>query len=67
MELRLKIAAELGKPLRPREIKFVADLPKTRNAKIMRRIIRAAYLDLDLGDTSAIGNPEAIDAIRHAG
>ncbi len=66
MELRSKIAAELGKPLRPREVKFVADLPKTRNAKIMRRIIRAAYLDLDLGDTSAIGNPEAIDAIRHA-
>jgi len=66
-ELRTMIAAELGKPLRPKEIKFVADLPKTRNAKVMRRIVRAAYLDLDLGDTSAIGNPEAIDAIRHAG
>lgn len=59
-----KVAAEMGKPLAPKDIKFVADLPKTRNAKIMRRVIRNAYLDQSPGDTSSLVNPEAIDEIR---
>jgi acetyl-CoA synthetase len=63
-ELKFNVGEQLGKPLKPRDIKFVSDLPKTRNAKVMRRIVRSAYLGLDLGDTSSIGNPEAIDAIR---
>jgi acetyl-CoA synthetase len=52
--------------LAPREILFVRDLPKTRNAKVMRRIIRAAYLGLDPGDTSSLVNPEAVEEIRRA-
>jgi acetyl-CoA synthetase len=59
-------ARELGKPLRPSRIHFVSDLPKTRNAKVMRRIIRAAYLDEDPGDTSALENPSALALIRAA-
>lgn len=59
-ELRAKVGRELGKPLTPREVRFVADLPKTRNAKVMRRMIRAAYLGEDLGDTSALVNPESL-------
>lgn len=65
-ELRALVAASLGKPLAPREILFVNDLPKTRNAKVMRRIIRAAYLGLDPGDTSSLVNPEAVNEIRRA-
>ncbi len=38
------VAAELGRPLKPKAIKFCTALPKTRNAKVMRRLIRAAYL-----------------------
>jgi acetyl-CoA synthetase len=34
------IAARLGKPLRPEAIESVRDLPKTRNAKVMRRVIQ---------------------------
>jgi len=64
--LKDKVAAELGKPLKPREIKFVRDLPKTRNAKVMRRIIRAAYLGYDPGDTSSLENPSAVEEIRRA-
>ncbi len=60
------VARALGKPLAPREIRFVNDLPKTRNAKVMRRMIRAAYLGLDPGDTSSLVNPEAVEAIRLA-
>ncbi|HZY41883.1 MAG TPA: AMP-dependent synthetase, partial [Anaerolineae bacterium] len=61
------VADELGKPLMPKDIKFVKDLPKTRNAKVMRRIIRAAYLGLDPGDTSSLENPDAVEDIRHSG
>jgi acetyl-CoA synthetase len=61
------VANELGKPLKPNEIKFVKDLPKTRNAKVMRRVIRSAYLGQELGDTSSLENPAAVEEIRRAG
>jgi acetyl-CoA synthetase len=65
-ELRELVAKNLGKPLAPREILFVRDLPKTRNAKVMRRVIRAAYLGEDPGDTSSLVNPESVEEIRRA-
>jgi acetyl-CoA synthetase len=64
--LKERVAAGLGKPLKPREIKFVRDLPKTRNAKVMRRVIRAAYLGNDPGDVSSLENAAAVDEIRLA-
>lgn len=60
------IAAELGKPLRPAFVRFVSQLPKTRNAKVMRRLIRAAHLGLDPGDVSSLEDPSAMNAIREA-
>jgi acetyl-CoA synthetase len=66
-ELRERVAKELGKPLRPEKIYFVESLPKTRNAKVMRRVIRAAFLGEDPGDTTALENPAAVEAIRQAG
>ncbi len=65
-ELRQAVVAEMGKPLAPRAILFVSDLPKTRNAKVMRRMIRAAYLGQDPGDTSSLVNPQAVDEIKNA-
>jgi acetyl-CoA synthetase len=64
--LKNLVADELGKPLKPSEIKFVNDLPKTRNHKVMRRIIRAAYLGQDPGDTSSLENPQAVEEIKQA-
>ncbi|MCB0118610.1 MAG: AMP-binding protein [Anaerolineales bacterium] len=64
-ELHEMVVAEMGKPLAPKTILFVNDLPKTRNAKVMRRMIRAAYLGLELGDTSSLVNPGAVDEIRN--
>ena len=58
------VVAEMGKPLAPKAILFVSDLPKTRNAKVMRRMIRAAYLGLELGDTSSLVNPQAVEEVR---
>jgi acetyl-CoA synthetase len=61
------VADRLGKLARPREVRFVADLPKTRSAKIVRRLVRAVRLGAaELGDTSTLANPEAIDAVRDA-
>jgi acetyl-CoA synthetase len=65
-ELVALVAKELGKPLAPKAVLFVADIPKTRNAKVMRRVIRAAYLDERPGDLSALVNPEAVEEIVHA-
>jgi acetyl-CoA synthetase len=58
------VTGELGKPLAPRAIYFVADLPKTRNAKVMRRILRSTFLGEDPGDTSSLVNPDCLEAIR---
>jgi acetyl-CoA synthetase len=65
-ELHARVVSDLGKPLAPKAIRFVPDLPKTRNAKVMRRMIRAAYLGEDPGDRSALVNPEALEAIAQA-
>ncbi len=65
-ELRLMVAEAMGKPLTPKEVLFVSDLPKTRNAKVMRRMIRAAYLGEDPGDMASLVNPEAVEEIRRA-
>jgi acetyl-CoA synthetase len=66
-EIKQCVAERLGKPLAPDEVKFVRDLPRTRNAKILRRVIRGAYLGAgDLGDLSALENPAAVEEIRRA-
>src|SRR5438132_5310647 len=63
-ELKNKVATELGKALAPKEIIFVADIPKTRNAKVMRRVVRAAYIGEKLGETSALENPGTLEEIK---
>jgi acetyl-CoA synthetase len=67
-DVRAAIAAEvvreLGKALKPEVIEIVPALPKTRSGKVMRRVIRAAYLGLDPGDVSALDDPRVVDAIR---
>ena len=65
-ELKQSVAVAMGKPLTPKAVLFVSDLPKTRNAKVMRRMIRAAYLGDDPGDTASLVNPEAVEEIKRA-
>ncbi len=66
-ELKQLVAKDMGKPLAPSRIHFVSALPKTRNAKVMRRVIRAAYLREDAGDLSALENPAAVEEIKQCG
>jgi acetyl-CoA synthetase len=63
-ELSGLVADHLGKSFRPTRVVFVAELPKTRSAKIMRRTIRAAVLGRDPGDLSSLENPGALEGIR---
>lgn len=66
-ELIATVARRLGKLGRPEKVLYTEDLPKTRSAKILRRLIRAKYLgEEELGDLSSLQNPEALEAIRRA-
>ncbi|OWU83217.1 AMP-dependent synthetase [Oceanicola sp. 22II-s10i] len=60
------VVSRMGRTYRPRHVLLAEDLPKTRNLKIMRRVIRAILLREDPGDLSAISNPESIDALKSA-
>jgi acetyl-CoA synthetase len=64
--IRQTISKQLGSSLRPERVYCVRELPKTRNAKIMRRVIRATYLGLPAGDTTALENPQAVAEIAAA-
>ena len=70
-ELRASIAAavvgELGKALRPDLVEVLPALPKTRSGKVMRRVIRAAFLGQDPGDVSALDDATVLDVIRGLG
>jgi acetyl-CoA synthetase len=56
----------LGKAFKPERIVWVAALPKTRSAKIVRRAVRATAVGEDPGDLSSLENPESLDEIHAA-
>jgi acetyl-CoA synthetase len=67
-ELGGLIGERLGRPFVPHRVHRVAELPRTRTGKTMRRLVRSAYLGVEpLGDTSALENPSALDAVRACG
>jgi len=65
-ELVALVARELGASFRPSAIRFATAIPKTRNAKVLRRAIRAAVTGADAGDLSSLEDPSALDAVRQA-
>jgi acetyl-CoA synthetase len=65
-EVAERVADDLGKAFRPERVLFVAALPKTRSAKIVRRAVRAKALGRDPGDLSSLENPEALEEIGNA-
>lgn len=60
------VERRLGKPFRPGRVVFVPQLPKTRNAKVMRRVIRRVLAGEDPGDLSALENPGSVELLRQA-
>ncbi|MBF6723608.1 acetyl-coenzyme A synthetase, partial [Acinetobacter baumannii] len=67
-ELRQMVTREIGAFAKPELIQFVTGLPKTRSAKIMRRILRKiANNDLDnVGDTSTLADASVVDDLIEA-
>ena len=60
------VVAGHGSPFRPKRTLLVSELPKTRNMKTMRRLVRAALTGEAPGDLSALVNPEAFDELKKA-
>ena len=54
----------LGRAFRPAAVHLVAELPKTRSLKIMRRVIRDLYTGRAPGDLSSLDNPSALPPLR---
>ena len=65
-ELVEEVVRSMGKAIRPERVLFARELPKTRSAKIMRRVVRATYLGRDPGDLSSLDNPGGVQAISDA-
>ncbi len=63
-ELRQHVAETIGPIARPERVIFVADLPKTRSAKIMRRLLRDIAEGRVLGDTTTLTDPAVVEEIK---
>jgi acetyl-CoA synthetase len=61
------VERSLGKPFRPSAVHLVPRLPKTRNGKILRRVIRNVFLGDPPGDLSSIDDMASLDPIRTLG
>ena len=62
--LAAAVATEFGSSFRPQRVIFVSDLPKTRNMKVMRRVIRSVLTHEATGDLSSLVNPEAVEELQ---
>ncbi|GHD26447.1 acetate--CoA ligase [Streptomyces galbus] len=62
--LRSHVAKEIGPIARPRQILLVAELPKTRSGKIMRRLLRDVAENRALGDVTTLTDSAVMDEIR---
>ena len=63
-DLRAHVAKDIGPIARPRQILVVAELPKTRSGKIMRRLLRDVAEHREVGDVTTLADPTVTDAIR---
>ena len=62
-ELRDHVAQEIGPIAKPRQILIVAELPKTRSGKIMRRLLRDVAEQRDIGDATTLADPAVMSLI----
>ncbi len=63
-KLRQHVAKQIGAIARPEQIIFTADLPKTRSAKIMRRLLRDIAEGRVLGDTTTLTDPAVVQDLQ---
>jgi acetyl-CoA synthetase len=63
-ELRNHVGEKIGAIAKPDKIFFTAELPKTRSAKIMRRLLRDIAEGKVLGDTTTLADPTVLASIK---
>jgi acetyl-CoA synthetase len=64
-ELKQHVVDKIGALARPEEIIFAAELPKTRSAKIMRRLLRDIAEGRVLGDTTTLADPKVVESLQN--
>ena len=62
--LKTHVAEQIGAIARPRQIFIVAELPKTRSGKIMRRLLQDVAEGRDIGDTTTLADSSVMQIIR---
>jgi acetyl-CoA synthetase len=65
-ELRDYVGQKISPIAKPKRLMFTPDLPKTRSAKIMRRLLRDIASGQKLGDTTTLADPGVVEQIRDA-
>jgi acetyl-CoA synthetase len=63
-ELKKHVRKEIGPIAAPETIYITDKLPKTRSGKIMRRVIRALVSGQEIGDTTTLEDPGAVEEVR---
>ena len=63
-ELRKHVRKEIGPIATPRQIMIVAELPKTRSGKIMRRLLRDVAENREVGDVTTLADSSVMDLIK---
>jgi acetyl-CoA synthetase len=63
-EIRQHVAIKIGAIAKPDDIFFCSELPKTRSAKIMRRLLRDVAEGRVLGDTTTLADPTVIAKLK---
>ena len=58
------IETMIGKIARPKDVRTVPDMPKTRSGKIMRRVLASISNTMEIGDVTTLANPEIVEQIR---
>ena len=63
-ELKEHVVTKIGSIARPEDILFVADVPKTRSGKIMRRLLKDIAEGKALGDTTTLADPSVVAKLK---
>ena len=62
-DLRAHVRKEIGPIATPRQIMIVAELPKTRSGKIMRRLLRDIAENREVGDVTTLADSSVMNLI----
>ncbi|WP_085523729.1 acetate--CoA ligase [Tuberibacillus sp. Marseille-P3662] len=65
-ELKQVVVNQIGAIARPEELVLTNELPKTRSAKIMRRLLRDIAEGRDIGNTTTLADPSVVESLQAA-